>query len=149
MNPQEVRTRQGNGHYIFKKDWEEGHDPLKPHIEVKDADGKVTHKRPVGKSYNVCEMRDEELGDFLGEDEKKALKEARKQRKETAGRDICKEYHDKKKKDDQVSVDTLTERNQVLEAHARQQEKAFTDYKKDTDKKIEKLASLIGQLMSK
>ena len=141
MNQQEVRTRQGKDN-IFKKDWEEGHDPLKPLIEV-------TQKRPVGKSYNVCEMRDEELGDFLGEDEKKALKEARKQRKETAGRDICKEYHDKKKKDDQVSVDTLTERNQVLEAHARQQEKAFTDYKKDTDKKIEKLASLLSQMMAK
>ena len=48
-----------------------------------------------------------------------------------------------------AQIDTLTQRNQVLEAHARQQEKAFTDYKKDTDKKIEKLASLIGQLMSK
>jgi hypothetical protein len=48
-----------------------------------------------------------------------------------------------------AQIDTLTQRNEVLEAHARQQEKAFTDYKKDTDKKIEKLASLIGQLMSK
>ena len=146
---QEIRIRQGNGHYIFKKDWEEGHDPLKPHKEVKDDDGKITRKTPVSKSYNVCDMTDEELGDFLGEEEKKALAIARKQRKESEGRDLCKEYHEKKKKDEQENIDILTERNQVLEAHARQQEKAFTDYKKDTDKKIEKLASLIGQLMSK
>jgi hypothetical protein len=48
-----------------------------------------------------------------------------------------------------AQIDTLTQRNEVLEAHARQQEKIFTEYKKDTDKKIEKLASLIGQLLAK
>jgi hypothetical protein len=49
----------------------------------------------------------------------------------------------------QKQIDTLTQRNEVLESHARQQGKAFTDYKKQTSGQIEKLASLIGQLMSK
>jgi len=46
-------------------------------------------------------------------------------------------------------VVVLTQRNEVLEAWARQQEKGINDYKKDTSQKIEKLASLITQLMGK
>ena len=150
MTPQqEVRIRQGNGHYIFQKDWEDGHDPLKSHIEIKDDDGKITRKTPVSKSYNVCDMTDEELGDFLGEEEKKALAIARKQRKESDGRDLCKEYHEKKKKDEQDNMDTLQERNKVLEAHARQLEQDFADYKITTEERFNKLATMIQSLLPK
>ena len=47
------KIRQGKGTYIFKKDWEDGHDPLKPYIEVKDDDGNLIRKKPISKSYNV------------------------------------------------------------------------------------------------
>ena len=145
----QVKIRQGKKEYIFKKDWEEGNDPSKPYIEIKDADGKVKQRRPVSKAYNICDMKDEDLDDFLGEDEKKALKEARRQRKESQGRDICKEYHEKKKKDDQKRVDILEERNKILEENAIQIEDKFTTYKSQTDAKIEKLASLLQQLLKK
>lgn len=136
-----VRIRQGKEN-PFKKDWEEGYDPLKPYIEMKDVDGKVKQKRPISKSYNVCDMKDEELDDFLGEEEKKSLKEARRQLNESKGRDMCKEYHDKKKKDEQENMDILKERNEVLESHSRQLEKAFTDYKKLSEQRFEKLTNL-------
>ena len=148
MNEQ-CRTRQGKKQYIFEKDWEEGYDPLKPYIEMKDADGKVTQKRPASKSYNVCDMKDEELDDFLGEEEKKSLKEARRQLKESKGRDLCKEYHEKKKKDEQENMNILEKRNQILEDHARQLEeeirlnkKDFADYKKLSEQRFEKLTNL-------
>jgi len=48
-----------------------------------------------------------------------------------------------------AQLDVLTQRNQVLEAHARQQEKALADYKTQTDTRIEKMASLLAQLISK
>jgi hypothetical protein len=148
MNPpQEVRIRQGKDN-AFKKDWEDGYDPLKPFIEVKDKDGKVIQKRPVSKSYNVRDMKDEELGDFLGEDEKKALKEARRQWKESKGRDLCKEYHEKRKKDEQEK-ETLQERNQLLEAHARQLEQDFNDYKVTTEARFDKLATMLQSLLPK
>jgi hypothetical protein len=66
-NKQEIRIRQGKGPYIFEKDWEKGHDPLKPYIKSKDADGNVTKKTPIGKCYNVCGMKEGNLGDLLGE----------------------------------------------------------------------------------
>ena len=113
IDKQEVKIRQGKGTYIFKKDWEEGHDPSKPYIEVKDDDGNLIKKKPISKSYNVYDMKEEDLNDFLGEDEKKAFKEARKQRKEIGNRDICKEYHEKKKKNED---DKIKEKDNIIEA---------------------------------
>ena len=49
----------------------------------------------------------------------------------------------------QKQIDVLTERNKVLETHARQQEKALADYKAQTDARMEKMASLLSQLISK
>jgi len=43
-------------------------------------------------------------------------------------------------------IDVLTERNQVLEAHARQLEKDFLDYKIQTEERFNKLATLIASL---
>lgn len=40
-------------------------------------------------------------------------------------------------------LDVLTERNQVLESHARQLEKDFLDYKEQTDRRMTQLAELI------
>ena len=151
MNPQQApRIRKGKAPNIFKRDWEEGHDPLKPYIEVKDENGNIQRKKPEGKAYNVCDMDDDELGDFLGEEEKKALAIARQQQKESKGRDICKEMQDKKDKEEKDRVEKLSVlslRNQILEDHARQKEKEFADYKQETDTKIEKLASLLQQLV--
>lgn len=98
---------------------------------MKDTDGKVTQKRPASKSYNVCDMKDEELDDFLGEEEKKSLKEARRQLKESKGRDMCKEYHEKKKKDEQEKVSSL--------------QKEFDDYRKLSEARFDKLAELFTQ----
>lgn len=146
--PIQGRMRQGKGPYLFKKDWEDGHDPLKPHIETIDEKGEVTKKKPVSKAYNVLDMTDDELGDFLGEEERKALKLARQQRKDTAGRDLCKEAQEKKEKD----ADTLQQRNQVLESWARQQEAKVKDQEdkiKKLEANLEKVAGLLSQLISK
>jgi DNA anti-recombination protein RmuC len=146
------RIRQGKAPNLFKRFWEEGHDPLKPYIEETDAEGNVTRKKPEAKSFNVCDMEDDELGDFLGEEERQALAVARKQQKETKGRDICREVQEAKEREEKEAkerLEALTQRNQILEEHARQQEKALNDYKAQTEKKIDKLASLIAQLLEK
>lgn len=150
---QAPRIRQGKKPNIFKRDWEEGHDPLKPYIEVKDEDGNIIERKtPKGKVYNVCDMDDDELDDFLGEEEKKALVVARQQQKESKGRDICKEIQEKKEKEEQDRIEKLKileEREKIWVEYSKQQEKEFADYKQETDKKIEKLANLISQLLKK
>ena len=103
---------------------------------------------------HITEMTEEEREAVIGKCEKAraSYAECMKGDSYCCKRDICKEMWDgkeRKEKEAKERMDTLGKRNEVLEAHARQQEKIFSDYKKDTDKKIEKLASLIGQLMSK
>jgi hypothetical protein len=46
-------------------------------------------------------------------------------------------------------IDTLTQRNQVLEDHARQLEQDLSDYKSTTEARFDKLATLIQGLLSK
>lgn len=132
------RIRQGNGTYLFQKDWEDGHDPLKPNIETTDEKGNITERVPKSRVYNILDMKDDELGDFLGEDEMKALQVARQQRKESQGRDLCKEMAEKKQKE----VETLQQLNQILELKVKDQE----DKINRLEKNLEKVASLIAQL---
>lgn len=141
MEQKQGRVREGKGPYLFQKDWEDGYDPSKPTIETKDKDGKTLHKKPTGKAYSVLDMTDEELGDFLGEEERKALKVARQQRKEFAGRDMCKEAQEAKERE----TETLKERNRVLEQWAREQEAK----QKKMEKDMEKMANLLAQLLPK
>lgn len=133
--------RQGKSPYLFSKDWEDGYDPLKPTIETTDEKGKIVHKRPTGRVYSVLDMTDEELGDFLGEEERKALQVARQQRKEFARRDVCKEMCEAKERE----AETLKERNKVLEQWAREQEAK----QKKMEERMEKMASLLSQLLPK
>ena len=140
--------RQGKGPNVFKKYWDKGHDPSKPYKETKDKDGNIVRTKPTSHTFSICEMADEELGDFLNEDEMKALRVARKQRKESEGRDICEEMRcckEKEEKEAKERVETLTQRNKLLEEHARQQEAKHKKMEKDLDK----LASLVAQLMNK
>ena len=141
---QPPRFRQGKPH-AFKQFWDEGHDPLKPCIETKDEKGNVVQKNPIGRAINVCDMADEDLADFLGEEERKALVIARQQQKESKGRDMCKEYHEKKEKEKQEEINVLQERNKVLETWARDQEAK----QKKMEERMEKMASRIAQLMGK
>lgn len=120
------KTRQSKGTYLFEMD------------EKKE--------KAVPRQYNILDMTDEELGDFLGEEERKALKVARQQRKETAGRDICKEMCKAKEQETQ----TLKERNNVLEAWAREQEAKVKEQEerlKKAEANLEKVASLLSQMM--
>lgn len=80
----------------FKKDWEEGHDPLKPYIEKEDDKGEKIKLKPCSKLYDLVEMKDDEIGDFLNEEEKKYIKMLKKQRKEIGNRDLCKEKQEEK-----------------------------------------------------
>lgn len=142
-----VKTRQLKTN-VFKKDWEKGHNPSQPIIEVEEKDGTITRKKPTGRVYNVCDMKDEELGDFLGEDERRALEIGRKQRAESTGRDLCKEFHDKKGAEEtekQKRVEVLEQREKVWVEYSRQQEEEMRKMKKD----MEKMAGLLSQLISK
>jgi len=47
----------------------------------------------------------------------------------------------------QTTIQTLTDRNMILEEHARTLEDTFSTYRSATDAKIEKLANLVKQLM--
>lgn len=80
----------------FKKDWEEGHDPLKPYIEKEDDKGEKIKIKPCSKHYDLVEMKDDEIGEFLNEEEKKYIKMLKKQRKEIGNRDLCKEKQEEK-----------------------------------------------------
>ena len=124
----QVRIRQGKGPYPFEMD------------EKKE--------KAIPRQYNILDMCDEELGDFLNEEVRKALKVARQQRKVTAGRDLCKEMCEAKERESE----TLKQRNNVLEAWARQQEEKVKEQEvkqRKLEKDIQKMASLISQLMGK
>lgn len=98
------------------------------------------------KDCHTCDMKDEDIDDdFLGEEERKALKMARKQRKENKDRDLCKEAKDKEESEKQQKMDTLAQRNQLLEAWARDQEAK----QKKMDERMEKMAGLLQQLIAK
>jgi len=47
----------------------------------------------------------------------------------------------------QTQIETLQARNELLETHARQQEKVFADFRRLTDERIEKLASIVQSLI--
>lgn len=57
--------------------------------------------------------------------------------------DWCKLEQEKKKKEQ----DTLLERNQILELHARKLETDFNDYKEQTDRRMTQLAELVRSML--
>jgi hypothetical protein len=64
-------------------------------------------------------------------------------------RDRCKEMSAEKEKDEMEKrerLEALTQRNQILEAHARGLEKQISDYKKITEDRFEKLTNLFLSL---
>lgn len=58
--------------------------------------------------------------------------------------DWCAKYQEEKKKQEREQVETLQQRNQLLETVARQQEERL----KRAEERMEKMASLISQLIS-
>lgn len=114
-------------------------------------------EKAIPKTFNILDMKDEDLGDFLGEDERKALKVAREQRELTKGRDLCKEIREKEEQEKKLIIEeanTVKIRSQILEEQARKQEKDFYEYKQQTElallrsnEKIEKLAYILSQLL--
>lgn len=65
--------------------------------------------------------------------------------------DWCAKYQEEKKKQEREQVETLQQRNQLLEDHARQQEakqKEQEERLKKAEERMEKMASLISQLIS-
>lgn len=153
-----TRTRQGKSN-IFKKDWDKGHDPLKAYIEEEDSEGKIVKRNPVSKTYNIYEMKYEDLDDFLGDDEKAAMESALKHKRECGHKDICREKREElenieKERIKRISI--LEEREKIWLQDAKNKEKEFAQYKSDTDamladqsRKIEKLATLVAQLLKK
>lgn len=152
------QIRQGKSN-IFQKDWDKNHDPLKPYIEEKDEEGKIVKRNPTSKSYNIYEMKYEDLDDFLGEEEKAAMKAALKHKREYGNRDVCKEKREElerleRERTERISI--LEQREAIWLEDAKNKEKEFAQYKSDTDamladqgRKIEKLASLVAQLLKK
>lgn len=101
--------RQGKSN-IFKKDWDKGHDPLKPYIEEEDEKGNKIKRNPTSKTYNIYDMKIKDLDDFLGDEEKAAMEAAIKHKKEYGNRDLCKEKQDEKDniiKQQQTEIDSL------------------------------------------
>jgi len=98
-------------------------------------------KRRFKEDVYLLDKTDEELGDFIGDEERKGLEYARKHREETKGRDMCKEHRERKEKE----AETLTKRNEVLEAWARDVEAK----QKKMEKDMEKMANLLAQLLPK
>ena len=98
-------------------------------------------ERRFKEDVYLLDKTDEELGDFIGDEERKGLEYARKHREQAKGRDMCKEHRERKEKE----AETLTKRNEVLEAWARDVEAK----QKKMEKDMEKMASLIAQLMGK
>jgi len=96
-------------------------------------------KRRFKEDVYLLDKTDEELGDFIGDEERKGLEYARKHREETKGRDMCKEHRERKEKE----AETLTKRNEVLEDHARDLEKQFNDYKATTEQRFDKIAQML------
>lgn len=99
----------------FKKDWEEGHDPLKPYIEKEDDKGEKIKIKPCSKLYDLVEMKDDEIGDFLNEEEKKYIKMLRKQRKEIGNRDLCKEKQEEKEKELQRISELMSKKDDIID----------------------------------
>ena len=60
--------------------------------------------------------------------------------------DRCKEMREKKLKDEQKQLEVLSQRNQILEQHARGLEIELKDYKTQTEERFNKLAILIASL---
>jgi hypothetical protein len=60
--------------------------------------------------------------------------------------DRCKEMREKKQKDEQKQLEVLSQRNQILEQHARGLEIELKDYKTQTEERFNKLATLIASL---
>lgn len=95
-------------------------------------------------------MTEEEREKVLGNDEKARASYAECMRKDgyNCKRDRCEEMRCCKEKEEKEKVeqlDALAKRNKILEEHARQQEAKHKKMEKDLDK----LASLVAQLMSK
>ena len=99
----------------FKKDWEQGHDPLKPHIETENDKGEKINIKPCSKLYDLVEMKDDEIGDFLNEEEKKYIKILRKQRKEIGNRDLCKEKQEEKDREVMKIKELMTQKDEIID----------------------------------
>lgn len=61
--------------------------------------------------------------------------------------DLCTKAREEEEAKKRQDVDTLQKRNQILEQQARNQESEFNSYKQETNNKIDKLASLLAQLL--
>ena len=65
-------------------------------------------------------------------------------------KDWCKEAREQKEKeerDKEAQVETLQQRNEILEKHARQIETEFNDYRDLTDRRLTQLAELVKDLL--
>lgn len=60
--------------------------------------------------------------------------------------DWCKIEREKKEQEKKQEIATLTQRNQLLESHARKLEQDFTEYRAQTESRFDKLAVLISSL---
>ena len=128
----------------FKKYYEEGHNPMCEYIETKCPEtGKSIKRKPKSQCFNVEEMTDDELGDFLSPEEKRILRNTVRVKG-----DGCAEYwkkHEEEKKKKEERLDVLEAREKVWVDYSRQQEEKV----KKMENSIEKLASIVSQLLSK
>ena len=153
VSPSGSVIRTGKCSNPFKSLYEQGHDPLSPFIEFKCPDtGAIKRKAPESKSCYITDLTDKEIGDYLTKDELKQARQYAKERKENEGRDICKEKREEKEREEKAKEDRLA----VLEAReavwlqdAKQKEREFADYKAKTEERLNKLASLVSQLLPK
>lgn len=140
----------------FKKYYEKGHDPLLPYIEFTcPITGKTKRKAPESKSYYITDLTDKEIGNYLSPAQLKCVREQAKEREKIGKRDVCKEMRESKEAEekDRVSrLEVLEERETVWLQQAKEQEdkvKRLEAFKELTSVKMEKLASLIAQLIPK
>lgn len=100
---------------------------------------------------HITEMSEEEREKIIGCccRAKESYERCKKEDGFNCKRDKCKEVCDKKDKEEtqkKKMLETLTQRNEVLEKHARQLETDFLDYKTQTEERFNKLATLIASL---
>jgi hypothetical protein len=103
---------------------------------------------------HITEMTEEEREKVLGKCEKAraSYMECMREDGYNCKRDRCKEMREAKEREEKEKADrllVLQQRNEILEDHARIIEKQLNEYKVTTDIKIEKLAGLLSQLISK
>jgi|LauGreDrversion4_2_1035121.scaffolds.fasta_scaffold241930_1 hypothetical protein len=144
----------------FKRFYEEGHNPQCEFVEFKCPNtGKITRRTPESKAIRLANLSDEELNDYLSPEHLKQMRQEEEERKKYEGRDLAKDICEAREKEEknkedrlaksEASLKALEEREKILIEYSRQQEKEFADYKTKTDEQLNKLTSLIQQLMTK